>query len=417
MSRIPTPTRAAIALFAFAACGGSGGPGGDWAGTRRDSAGIAIVENPAEGIWTDADRWTYVEELRIGTMEGDAAYQFGAINGIAGLPDGRIAVLDAQAQEFRVFSAAGEHLRTIGRPGSGPGEFGLGAGPVLVASGDTLLIPDLMNQRLNRYAPDGEPLESVPVAFESAGIPMAWRDRPDGGVVTQLRPFGFSGSRVDLSPNDALVLRGPDGAIRDTLMTFDSGGTIKSGSGGLPEVELFAAEPLWALSGDRIVFAINDDYRLSIYAEDGTLERIFSMPFTVREVTESDRQVMTDAITGAWKSIGLDAEQMAVARQLIHYGETFPALAQIHGGPDGTIWVQEMMSLSELDPEDIAQFAQSPIGSPVWRVFDAEGVLLGEIRMPDRFQPLRFDGDRIYGVQKDDLDVQYVVVLRLNRGS
>lgn len=418
MSRIPTAARAAIALLAFAACGGSGAPGsGDWAGTRRDSAGIAIVENPAEGMWTDADRWTVSEELRIGTMDGDAAYQFGGISGIAGLATGGVAVLDGQAQDFRIFSPSGEHLRTIGRAGSGPGEFGPGAGPVLVAAGDTLLIPDLMNERLNRYTPDGEPLGSVRVSWQQTGLPMAWADRPDGTIVTQLRPFALPGAEGEAGGNDVLVRRGADGLVRDTLMTFESGRTVDfSGGAERAEATIFAPEPVWAPSGDRVVFGVNDDFRLSVYREDGTIERIFTMPFTIREVTQEDRDALMAVMVGLWEDFGLPAEAIDIAKQRIHFADTYPAFARVQGGPDGTIWVQELRPLTEMSPGDLSTVAQGTVGSPTWRVFDSEGVFLGEVEMPDRFQPLRFDGDRILGVQRDDLDVQYAVVLRLNRG-
>lgn len=407
----------ALAAFAQSGCGDSGGTrgSGEWAGTMRDSAGIAIVENTVEGIWTEDERWTLVEELRIGTNEGEPEYQFAAISGIAALPDGRIAILDGQAQEFRLFSPEGDHLRTIGRAGSGPGEFAMGAGPVLVSAGDTLLIPDLMNQRLNRYAPDGGPLGSVPMTFEGSGLPMAWLDRPDGGVITQVRPFALPGSSARTSPNDVLVLRGADGLVRDTLMSFESGRTIDFSAGG--EATIFSPEPVWAVSGDRIVFGVSDDFRLSIYREDGTIERILTMPFTVREVTEDDQAIFMQVMVAAWEDFGLPAQAIEVARQAINFAETYPALSQIRGGPDGTIWVQDVATLGDLAEGDLANFAQSPVGSPVWRVFDSEGVLLGEVRMPDRFQPLRFDGDRIFGVQRDEYDVQYAVVLSVNRGG
>ena len=46
-------------------------------------------------------------------------------------------------------------------------------------------------------------------------------------------------------------------------------------------------------------------------------------------------------------------------------------------------------------------------------VFDAEGRFMGVLALPDRFQPLRVSGDRIYGVWRDELDVQHVMVLSL----
>jgi hypothetical protein len=35
--------------------------------------------------------------------------------------------------------------------------------------------------------------------------------------------------------------------------------------------------------------------------------------------------------------------------------------------------------------------------------------------MPARFQPLRFVGNDVYGIQRDDLDVQYVVKLAIEK--
>jgi hypothetical protein len=55
-------------------------------------------------------------------------------------------------------------------------------------------------------------------------------------------------------------------------------------------------------------------------------------------------------------------------------------------------------------------------GSPDWDVFDRDGRYLGVITMPPRFQPVEFLGDRIYGIQQDDLDVQYIVVLGVVKG-
>ncbi|MBI4543404.1 MAG: hypothetical protein HY705_10265 [Gemmatimonadetes bacterium] len=43
---------------------------------------------------------------------------------------------------------------------------------------------------------------------------------------------------------------------------------------------------------------------------------------------------------------------------------------------------------------------------------------LGVVEMPLRFQPMRFVGWQIYGVQRDELDVQYVVRVRIvTRGA
>jgi len=50
-------------------------------------------------------------------------------------------------------------------------------------------------------------------------------------------------------------------------------------------------------------------------------------------------------------------------------------------------------------------------------VFDREGKFLGVVTMPPRFQPRLFHEDKIYGVWRDNLDVQYVMWLRIVSGS
>ena len=53
------------------------------------------------------------------------------------------------------------------------------------------------------------------------------------------------------------------------------------------------------------------------------------------------------------------------------------------------------------------------IGAPDWDVFDSDGRFMGVVTMPNRFAPRAFVGHRIYGVWRDELDVQYVVRLRI----
>lgn len=401
-----------LVLAPMLACGGTADDGGaEWAGTVTDSAGVEMVRNPVTGTWGDEDRWTVTEALRIGTTEGDPEYQFGQISGIAELPDGRIIVLDQQAQHLRIFSAEGEHLQTIGGPGSGPGEFALGARPVLVGAGDTLIVPDVTNRRVNRFSPDGEPLGSYPMDF-TAGIPLAWMDSPGGDIVTQLRPLNLPGQEPN-EPNDVIVLRGPDGSIADTLMVFPSGGSFRFTEGG-PEFELFSPEPIWSLAGGGLVFGVNDRYRLRVYGADGTLERVITKPSEPRPVTEADRQIIIDVMLRLWADLGVPGPQLEVLRESIGFAEFYPAYALVRGGPGGSIWVQHLRTPGDLSPEELENFdLQLALGSPTWDVFAPDGRFLGSLDMPDRFQPLRFQGNRVYGIWRDDLDVQYVLIMTL----
>ncbi|MFS8638222.1 MAG: 6-bladed beta-propeller [Gemmatimonadota bacterium] len=97
------------------------------------SSGAIVVRNSGPGRWAGGGGWRIEEVLRIGELEGDDVYVIGRIGALEVDAAGNIHVFDQHANELRTFSPRGEHLRTVGREGSGPGEFrgvvGMAAGP------------------------------------------------------------------------------------------------------------------------------------------------------------------------------------------------------------------------------------------------------------------------------------------------
>ncbi|MDE0651039.1 MAG: hypothetical protein OXI12_11940, partial [Gammaproteobacteria bacterium] len=86
-----------------------------------DSAGAAIVTSPP----SDNAYATIAPEpiLSIGAVEGPDELLFGRIVSVALDGAGNFIVADRQSGDIRIFDAAGIHLRTLGGPGEGPGEF------------------------------------------------------------------------------------------------------------------------------------------------------------------------------------------------------------------------------------------------------------------------------------------------------
>ncbi len=90
----------------------------------------------------------------------DPNYQFGGQPLMVDTDaDERIYVLDMAASEVRAYDTTGEYLRTIGRPGQGPGEL---SSPVsLLVEADTIAVTDSVSSRLTRWRTTGELLETV----------------------------------------------------------------------------------------------------------------------------------------------------------------------------------------------------------------------------------------------------------------
>ncbi len=53
------------------------------------------------------------------------------------------------------------------------------------------------------------------------------------------------------------------------------------------------------------------------------------------------------------------------------------------------------------------------LGAPEWHVFDSEERYLGLVTMPEQFTPSLFRDDKVYGVWRGELNVEYVVRLRI----
>lgn len=397
-----------LLLAGIAACGSGQA---DWAGTMSDSAGVTIVSNPETGVWAPGEEWTFEEELRIGALEGEPEYQFGQVGFIALDSKDQIYVTDIQAQHIQVYAPDGSYLRTIGKRGSGPGEF-QGAAFILVAPGDTLLVPDVQNQRINRFTSDGTSLGSFRIDLQQ-GLPILFQGTESGLMAQQVRQFALPGQPAIENPQDVIRTIAPDGAILDTLLTFASGETFRL-SGGAPQFKFYSAEPAWDISDDRVLFAVNDDYRIKVYSPAGDLVRVIQKPFERQPVAERDKDALMSFLENAWADAGVPAQMISQLKQNVSFGEFFPAFATLVAGTAGTTWVQHVQAASELSDEEYESW--NPIedtGAPIWDVFDSQGRYLGVVTMPRRFAPRVFRGDEVYGVWRDELDVQYVVKLRI----
>lgn len=397
-----------VATSVLVGCGAYDPATGEWSGTVHDSAGVTVVANPATGVWTPTTAWRLDEELRIGAADGDPVREFGRVAGIAVNASDQIHVLDRHALHVRVFDADGEFVRTIGRGGGGPGEL---AGPstVLIGAGDTILLPDMANQRVQRFLPDGSEAGTFRISLEG-GIPLGWHVRADGLLLEEVRtlPDGRGGERV------LLRLRAIDGEIGETLIEMPVGEAMILRNGE-QQMTVLAPEPRWAALVDgRIVTGWNAEYRLEVRSPRGELERVVTKPFERRSFTESHRRALRELFRQQFE----DQPPSPATDQMIQslrYADHYPAFAELFGGPEGTIWVRHGRDIPSLDRDDMANFDVRGVGAPEYDVFDDAGRFLGTISTPQRFEPLVTHNDRIYGVERDELGVQYVVRLRIVR--
>ena len=131
-----------------------------WEGTIETSDGVTIVKNPLEPMHGE-EALFLEEELTIGEAEGREEYMFQNLHTLAVNDNGDIFALDTKAQHVKVYNREGLYLRTIGRPGQGPGELFLPRSLVFTAH-DEIVVGNMNN--ISYFSSEGEYIKSIPLS-------------------------------------------------------------------------------------------------------------------------------------------------------------------------------------------------------------------------------------------------------------
>ena len=398
--------RLCIGVIVLAACNAA-----DSDTVMTDSAGIQLVSNQAtDSGWRNSARWTVTEDLVIGVDSGPAELQFGRIGDLDVSPNGDIAVIDQLSGAVRVFDRGGTYLRSVGRPGQGPGDLSRSANGIYWLGTDSLLVLDPGENRMTVFSPDGSVAATTPLPLAPRG--QGWKRLAGGDLLMR----GLTIARVDgrFAFWDALLRVQKDGAGSDTLFEFDYAKSDLGGPGNL-RMPLIVNNPTWAqLADGRIAWTGLDRDYVQVHDSTGRLvARIRSAHWVTRDVTDADRTTMIEMLRVKLRSIGGDAS-FADSPQVTAPVQ-FPAITTVRAGPQSTIWVQLMGPVESIDPmalnaPDRADF----LGGSTWHVLEPSGAFRGAMELPRRFRIFRMTDDAILGAARDDEGVERVVRLKLS---
>ena len=378
---------------------------------ERDSAGVRLVVNDATGAgWKGETQWRVTEELAVGSDTLSDEYRFGRIGDLDVAPNGNIAVIDQLSSVVRVFDARGRFVRSVGRPGKGPGELSINSNGIYVLPGDSVLVLDPGERRMTVFASDGTVGRVTPLPPTPTG--QGWLRLPDGRFLMRGLTIGRAEGRFTFW--DALLSVQADGAATDTLFVFDHAKTDLGGPGRI-RIQLIVINPTWArLEDGRIVWTALDRSFVQVHDSTGRLmSRISHAAWVPKPVTPADKAAMVELLRTKLKALGGDAS-FADSPQVEAPAE-FPAISTVRAGPRGTIWVQLMGPAETIDPMAInARDRADFFGGSTWHVLDSSGRFRGAVELPSRFRIFRVTDDALYGTARDDDGVERIVKLRLS---
>jgi hypothetical protein len=356
-----------LPLAAITSCGGSG--------ESQDAAAAPLL---------------LVEELRIGEVDGGPA-AFGRIMAIEADAGGNLYVADELANEIRVFAPDGTHLRSFGRQGGGPGEFRMISGMAWDAAG-RLRVMDPRTRRLSTIDTGGG-FHGAQTRDHSSSLTIPWQGTVDaegrvydlsalpGGGGSEVSPSGIVRYRVE---GDRLV--GTDtfrlpATRRERVEARRAPGVVERVS--VP----FAPGDRWRLAPDGSVWiGSTGTYRLArvTFAGDTLARLTHDRPPVPVTPAERDSAAAAD---------GVPADRVPAVK---------PAFHSFFVDDEGRVWVAPHVPGG---------------GASTWDVFGPTGSFLGTVHTPLRLETEQpspvVRRDALYAMVRDDMDVPYVVRLRV----
>ena len=381
----------------------------------------------------------------VGALVGEDWETFGNVRSVHFDGDGNLHIFDAGAHRMVVVDASGNHLRTVGTQGQGPGEIQNAHAAALLADGRTVVYDFSIPAAFEIFDPGGEFERSV-TADVNRGVPgEQMHTLPDGRLVTQGGPkirMYAQGEAPDDSEEeeeedhrrdiDIFSLDGTDKVVLYRawdLPPTEADESIEGSSdqsGGLSMSfsrmrEFNPALLIGVLSDGRVAVVDSMAYEVKLVGTDGTVDGTVTRPIAPEPVTEAVREATRSArleglgeATGGgirFQTVGGDVnlgdmqEQMhaMIVRQVetMVFTEEIPVIADLAVDQQDRLWIARMGPVGDraAGPTDIVEADGRYIGT-----LPADG-----LRIPAAFGP---NGLMAY-IDSDEMDVQTVRVIRL----
>jgi hypothetical protein len=388
IARASTVVVVAFALSALVACGTTDADSGT---QRADSSGVEIV------TYRGPDRmleWRFELAFTLGGEDTDeeSFYELSAAY-VGTDANGNLYILDTSAKRVVVFDAEGNHLRTMGGEGGGPGEmrfpFALGVSPSGVASAF-----DVPKRALVRFGPDGAVLDEIRVTFPYAGGPFVDHDGSMVFPVQKLDP------ESETFTDQLLAISGTD-TLRLVSHVRPAGKTIVLESCGM---QLFGANPVfsptmrWSPSGDGVAVVTASDYDIAFY-RGNALTRVLRRAL---EPAPATREAAAASVGDGMRVVAAGVVRICDSEEVVDkrgFAETIPVIGGFARGPAGTLWVRRSAGPGSPEPID---------------VFDRDGTYLGTLPDGTPF-PVAVIHGQIAAIETDEADVDRLAVYRIDK--
>lgn len=366
---------------------------------RTDSAGVEIVMARGDAALS----WHFEPLFALGgDDEGPAGFYRVDASMVGADLEGRLYVLTGSRVE--VFAPDGDHLRSLGREGEGPGEISMGNALAVSPEGEVAVF-DGGKRALVRFGPEGEVLpqmrlDSWPVQDGSRRLGVLRGSL----LMNRSRTLAESGEmevrllELDLAEEDGSRMRSRVVRPAGVMVGFERCG------GGLRRPPILSPELIWDARADRLAWSDGPEYRIEVM---GPGDERLSVRRDLPTRPGSRDLALAEVGEGLTMRFGAWAEPCHITPEEMVEGwghaEEVPWVRWVAVDPRGRLWITRR----EVREGDLSERVD---------VFSPEGEYLGTLPPGTPAPLLALPGDRVAWVEEDALEIERLVVARIVSG-
>jgi hypothetical protein len=335
-----------------------------WKGTIETKDGVIIVKNPKEPI----HKFPVLEltqDLVIKGSEEIEEQMFQSIHTLDVDGAGKMHILDEQAGNIKVFDHDGSFVKTIGRKGQGPGEFGMPIS-LFFSQQNQIIVNDMGQRKIQYFDKDGNYLKEFSIADKFLFF---------GPMVTSTGDLVVTYTIPQEKPLTVLQKLNPE---FEPILTFASLPMDTP-----PVIDIFVARSLtslrWAVTyNDEIVWADikNPEYELRFFDTDGNLKRIITREYDPVSLTIEDSKRLIDETFGNNPTDQWD----------IRFPDNYPPFSGFSFDDQGRLFVKRYEKEAHKE-------------GGLYDIFDSEGKYTAQVRLA--MNPMIWKKGHMYTIEDD----------------
>jgi hypothetical protein len=352
---------------------------GGWEGQEVIREGVKHVLNPATPAEGQAE--IVLEELwRLGGVTDEEGELFGVVSSVFRDDQGGFYLLDSQLNEVKVYSPDGEFIRSIGRPGEGPGEF-QNTGDACLLSDGRIAVVQVFPGKAVLFNPDGTPAGDLALNLGEEGSGQSFLVALEVERVGERIGIGYmnqSFNQATLTQSSVLGLFDTQGQQTTRVLAFESEQDMRQG---YPIIEAQSARftRRWAAAPDGTIYTpvAFHGYEIHVFDPAGKLAMVIEREYEPLRRTPEEKQRIEEIYEGYART----APNARV--EIEDYHSDFD---EILVRSDGTIWVFTSRGRWRV-PEGV-------LG--IYDVFDKQGHFIRQVTLLGSGDP-RVDGVFLLG--------------------